>query len=254
MFDDWYFYLLVICVSFCMQFLFRLELGPFRMILNVLGFVGVLVHELSHYILCKVTGVKVEGLTIRYRSRISGKGNPHGFVTLEEHESSSFLQILLVAIAPLFIHTWLIMLCFELLHVPGFDDLVYIAIGLVVVSLFIGSAPSNPDLQHCGKAFGRSPAYSVYQLLLLGISIITVLCTFQIIALEFTMLPFEFLIYIIQYLLVALGYFFYKYFFRGINNFLHSKHHTNRVNLRLITRKRHRPIKPRKLGIKEPHW
>ncbi|TFG12298.1 MAG: hypothetical protein EU535_06375 [Promethearchaeota archaeon] len=251
MFDDLWWYLLVFAISFAMHFLFRLDLGPFLTILNVLGFVGVIVHEFSHYALCKLTGVKVKRVRVRYRSRISGRANPYGYVALKEHELMSFLQALVIGIAPLFIHTWLIMACFDLLHTPGFDDLVYIGIGLLIVSLFIGSAPSSADLRNCYKGFTRSPAYSFYQLLLLVFSAFTVFIIFTIIPLAF---PVEFFVYMMQYFFVAIGYFVYKYSFRGISNAYHDVHRSKSFHLSLLLRKRHRPIKPRKLGIEEPHW
>jgi len=251
MFDFLWWYLVVFAISFGMHFLFRLDLGPFLTILNVLGFVGVIIHELSHYTLCKLTGVKVQRVRAHYRSRITGMASPHGYVSLKEGEVMSFFQALVIGLAPLFIHAWLIIACFDLLHTPGFEDLVYVGIGLLIVSLFIGSAPSSADLRNCYKAFTRSPAYSLYQLLLLGLSILTLFIIFQVIPLS---LPSELLAHIVLYMLVAIGYFGFKYGFQGLNNAYHNVHGSGRFHLNLLLRRRHRPIKPRKVGIEEPHW
>jgi hypothetical protein len=251
MFEDWWIYILVFTVSFGMLFLFRMDLGPFNTILNILGFVGVAVHELSHYTLCVLLGVKVEWIYIRYRSRVTGHAAPHGAVKPEEYERQSFLQSLVVGIAPLFIHTWLIIACFDLIHISGFDDLVYVGIGFLIVSLFIGSAPSPADLRNAVRGFKRSPTYSLYQLALLGLSILTILIIFNMFAIS---IPIEFFQYIFQYILIAIGYFAYKYSLRGINNVYHNIHRSGRINLKLLIRKRHRPVKARKLGIEEPHW
>lgn len=251
MFDDLGFYALVFGVSFGMHFLHRLNLGPFHTILNILGFIGIIVHELSHYTLCKILGVKVEKVRIQYRNRTTGKANPHGSVSLEEYELQSFLQALIVGIAPLFIHSWLIMACLDMLYIPGFTDLVYISIGFLIASLFIGSAPSSADLRNCYKGFTRSPSYSLYQLFLMGFSILTTYILLRMFHLRF---PYEFFTFISQYAIIALFYFIYKYSFRGISNLIHKPRNFNRVNLRLLTRKRHTPIKPRKFGIEEPHW
>lgn len=251
MFDDLWFYALVFGVSIGVHFLYRLNLGPFRTILNILGFIGVIVHELSHYALCKILGVKVANIRIQYRNRITGNANPHGTVSLEESELLSFLQALIVGIAPLFIHSWLIMMCLDLLYIPSFDDLIYIGIVFLIISLFIGSAPSSADLRNCYKGFVRSPSYSLYQLFLLGFSILTTFITLRIIHIR---LPLEFLIYISQYTIIAGCYFVYKYSFRGVSHLIHKPRNFNRVNLRILTRKRHIPIKPRKFGLEEPHW
>jgi hypothetical protein len=251
MFNDLWFYALVFGVSFTIHFLNRLNLGPFRTILNILGFIGVIIHELSHYALCKILGVKVERVRIQYRNRTTGNANPHGSVALEEYELQSFLQALIVGIAPLFLHSWLIMICLDLLYIPTFNDLVYIGIIFLIVSLFIGSAPSSADLRNCYKGFTRSPSYSLYQLFLLAFSVLT---TFVLLRMIHLRLPFDFFTFVSQYVIVALFYFVYKYSFRGINNLIHKSYNNNRVNLRLLTRKRHAPIKPRKFGIEEPHW
>ncbi len=251
MFNDWYYYLMVFGISFIMHFVYRLNLGAFRVVLNILGFVGVLVHELSHYTLCKLLGVPVEHIRVRYRNRNTGLVAPHGSVRPKEYYRMSFLQALLAGISPLFISTWLIMACFDVFYISGLNEVVYLGVGFFIVSLFIGSAPSPADFRFCYYGFKRSPRYSLYQLILLTISIITIILV--IIGFKI-MLPIEFMQYMFQYFLVAIAYFLYKYSFRALSNVFQKLNHSKRFNLRLLTRKRHRAIKARKLGIEEPHW
>jgi hypothetical protein len=234
-----------------MHFVYRLNLGPFRLVLNILGFVGILVHELSHYTLCKLLGVPVEHIRVRYRNKNTGKVAPHGWVRPKEYYRISFLQAVLVAISPLFISTWLIMACFDIFYIKGLNEFVYVGIGFFIVSLFIGGAPSTADFRFCINGFRRSPSYSLYQLFILTISILTILLVS--IGLKIV-LPIEFIQYIFQYFLVGINYFLYKYTFQALNNMYHKLTNTKRFNLKLLTRKRHRPIKTPKVGIEEPHW
>ncbi len=251
MFNDWCYYLLVFGISTIMLFVYRLNLGPFLVVFNILGFVGIIVHELSHYTLCKLLGVPVEHIRVKYRSRITGVVAPHGRVRPKEYYRISFLQAFVVAVSPLFISTWLIIACFDVFNIYGLNELVYIGVGFLIVSLFIGSAPSHADFRFFYNAFKLSPIYSLYQLFLLAISILTIVLSIKGFKI---LLPIEFMQYIFQFFLVGIAYFLYKYSFRALNNLYRKLNHSKRLNLKLLTRKRHRPVKTHKLGIEEPHW
>ncbi|TFF90376.1 MAG: hypothetical protein EU548_03320 [Promethearchaeota archaeon] len=251
MFEDWWIYILVFGLSLGITYIYRLNLGPFRVLLNILGFLGVVVHELSHYALCKILGVPVNHIRIHYRDRRTGLVSPHGSVHPSEYHRMSFLQSLLVAIAPLFISTWLIMIFFELFYIPGLGDLIYIGIGFLIASLFIGCAPSTTDFRQIYRGFRRSPAYSAYQVTLIVLSSFTVILFLNVFKIS---LPIEFLDVITQYVLIGIVYFCFKYGFRSVNNIYRNAHHSTKFHLIKLTRKRHRPIKAHKLGIDEPHW
>lgn len=251
MFEDWLFYIMVFIISFAMMFIYRLHLGPFRLFLTILGFIGIIVHELSHYALCKLLGVPVERVFIQYRDKITGKVAPGGSVLPKEPERISFLQALIIGFAPLFISTWLILFCFDIFSINGLEIYFYFIAGFMIVSLIIGGAPSPADLRHCYYGFVRSPAYSLYQLLLIGISLLTVIFFINY---SWVRLPFEFMYYILQYLTLAGLYFAYKYLFRYVNQLIAKIRHSEGYKVKLLTRKRHRSINPQKVGIEEPHW
>jgi hypothetical protein len=251
MFEDWLFYIIVFLISFAMMFIYRFQLGPFRLFLNILGFIGVIVHEVSHYLLCKLLGVPVEYIHIHYRNKRTGRAAPGGSVLPKEPERISFLQALLIGFAPLFISTWLILLCFDIFSITGLEIYFYFIAGFMIVSLLIGGAPSPADMRHCYHGFVRSPAYSLYQLFLSGMSILTVVFLLNY---SWIPLPFEFMYYILQNLTITGLYFGYKYLFRYTNQLIAKFRHSDGYKVKLLTRKRHRPIKPHKLGIEEPHW
>lgn len=251
MFEDWLFYMMVFVVSFTMMFLYRLHLGPFRLFLTILGFIGIIVHELSHYVLCKFLGVPVEHIHIHYRDKITGMAAPGGSVQPKEPERITFLQALIIGFAPLFISTWLILFCFDIFSITGLDIYLYFIAGFMIISLLIGGAPSPADMRYCYYGFVRSPAYSLYQLLLIGISILIVIFFINY---SWVRLPFEFIYYILQYLTIAGLYFAFKYFFRYVNQLIAKIRHFEGYKVKLLTRKRHRPLNPQKIGIEEPHW
>jgi len=251
MFEDWLFYLLVFMISFGLMFIYRLQLGPFRLFLNILGFIGIIVHEVSHYTLCKFLGIPVEYIQIHYRNKRTGQVAPGGSVLPKEPERISFLQALITGFAPLFISTWLILLCFDIFSINGLEIYIYLIAGFTIISLLIGGAPSPADMRHCYHGFARSPAYSLYQIFLLGIAILTVYFIFNY---SWIHLPFEFMYYILHYLTIGGLYFTYKYAFRYANRLFMKIGHSNQYKVKFLTRKRHRPIKPHKLGIEEPHW
>ncbi|MFW9930232.1 MAG: hypothetical protein ACFFD1_12630, partial [Candidatus Thorarchaeota archaeon] len=224
---------------------------PFRLFLTILGFIGIIVHELSHYVLCKLLGVPVEQIHIQYRDKMTGKAAPRGSILPKEPERISFLQALIIGFAPLFISTWLILFCFDIFSIIGLDIYLYFIAGFMIVSLLIGGAPSPADMRYCYYGFVRSPAYSLYQVLLISISILTVIFFINY---SWVLLPFEFMYYILQYLTIAGLYFVYKYFFRFVNQFIAKNRHSEGYKDKLLTRKRHRPINPQKIGIEEPHW
>jgi hypothetical protein len=250
MFEDIWFYLLVFAISFSLMFIYRLKLGPFRVVLNVLGFIGIIVHELSHYLLCKLVGVPVKRIFVQYRNKRTGTVALAGAVVLKEPRRMSFLQALVTGFAPLFISSWLIMFCFDLLSNPFLEDYFYFFISFMIVSLMFGGAPSHADIRICYNSFKRSPVYSVYQIFLLFISIFTVVLYVNI---SVFVNSLEFLIYILQFISIGVIYFIYKYIFRYCNHLLRKLGFFKRFNAKLLTRKRHQPIKAHKIGIEETH-
>ncbi len=251
MFEDLCFYLLIFAISFLFHYLWRLNLGPFLVFLNILGFIGVLVHEISHYIFCVILGVPVERIRVYYRSRSTGIAAPNGYVKPKEPERVSFLQGFVVAIAPLLVSTWLFFLCLDIFAIEGFEPWIYLLAGLMSISLLIGSSPSGPDIGFCYKRLMESPTYSLYQIVILFISILTVVFLINYSWMTF---PFEFFHYIAQYITIGVLYFVYKYVFRGMYLLMKKAGKSSTINVNKITRKRHKPMKPHKLGIEEPHW
>ena len=90
----------------------------------------------------------------------------------KEYEKITFMQALMVGLAPLFISTWLLFWSLSILFTDKFEPIIRILAGLFCLSLLIGAAPSSEDFKHIPRAFKRDPLYSLYQILLVIVSIV----------------------------------------------------------------------------------
>lgn len=245
-------YGIILLSSLILRYIRRLRIGPFRVLLNILSFVGVIVHEASHFVLALLFGVKIKGIRVNYHDRWTGAVAPNGAVGLDKtNMDNSVLQMLMAAMAPLFVSTFLFMVCLDLIFTLDTNAGVNVVAGFCAISLLIGSKPSGADLQQIGKAFYRDVRYSLYQLTLVGIAILFV---WFVVDLSMVALPFEVLYYIVYFLLVIVLYFVLKGIGLGLRYlYLHIVGPV-KVSGRRMTRRRYKPINPKKLGIEEPHW
>lgn len=211
MLEELFLFLIILITSLVISsLLFKNEnrLGMFRPIVLRLAYVGVVIHELSHYIACLIVGIKPRHLKIKWRDEYFGKRFPHGSV--EPGKPTSFLQSFVTAFAPLFISTWLIMLTFYIFPNSDFNPIIRIIAGFFCISLFTGAAPSTTDFNYMLYAFRRDKAHSFYQIflvLLSGVILWTILLFTQII----------FFLDVFYYLAIAGIYLSLKFSFLGIH-------------------------------------
>lgn len=225
--------------------------GPISTIFHILAFIGVFVHELSHYVMCVMVGVKPKTFKVKYRSESTGTVAPHGSVNTPEFEKLSFMQSFMISIAPLLISTFLFLFCLDIIFILKTNIWVKLIAGFFAISLLIGSRPSSTDISRISRSYSFNPRYSIYQifLVLISMGIVLLFVDFSILS-----VPFEFLIYIIFLLSIIICYFILKYTFRlGYIFYSHSRRYPfSRSNWHL--RRRHRALKPSKIGIEEPQW
>jgi len=251
MFEDVVWFIVIFIISYIMwTFVLSRDLGPFSTVLKILGFVGVIVHEISHYLMCKLLNVPTESITVKYWNK--GRPSPSGRVMLKEAQRISFLQGSLIALAPLFISTWLIFWSLLIAFTPSIEPMFFILALAFLISLLIGAAPSFQDFKTIRYAFERDPTYSIYQICLV---LLSGLIVWGIIAYYQFIIPYSF----ISYILIGVGYFILKYSFIGIRTIIYKTqqkniHRTSELNFRNFTRKSVKPARAYKIRIEEAQW
>ena len=204
----------------CEKLLWR-DIGPFKYVVYCLAFVGVVIHEICHFIMSLLVGVQPRAISVKFKSETTDRVAPHGYVDVGE-KKKSFMQAFLIGFAPLFFSTWLFFLC---LYVIFFDpDLngsissdtvpfVVLGCGFLCVSLLIGLTPSRADLGVIGKAFNEDVGYSLYQIglvVLSGFLVWLYLISFEI----------ALVLDVVYYVLVFLFYYGLKYFILFVRKLL----------------------------------
>ena len=241
----------MVIVSLIIELIERQHWEPLSTFLHIIAFIGVFIHETSHYTMCLMVRVKPKGFMVKYRSEITRKVSPHGSVGIAEFEKISLMQAFMVAIAPLLISTFLFLLCLDILFIIKVGLMQTVITCVFAVSLLIGSRPSGPDIMRIFDAYELNPRYSLYQLGLVFSSITLVLA---IVDFSLFIVPFEFVIYIIFLIFVIVSYFMLKYTFQlGFNVYRHFRN-SPLSQKKVHLRRRHKPVKPNKLGIEEPQW
>jgi len=220
----------------------------------VLAFVGIFVHEIAHLVISNLFGVKTGKVRVKYFSDDRMRIAPHGSVSLPEFERNSFVQTLVISIAPLIVSTFLFMFCLDIVFNIKTEPWVDIIAMVFIVSLFIGSEPSGQDMRLIGLTFKRDPRYSMYQIFLMLVSGLYVSI---FVDLYFISLPFEVLYYIEYFIFVALLYFGLKFSFWAIGKCINAVgrkiNKTNTSNPKFLSRRR-RFKEFRKQKEKEAQW
>ncbi len=210
-------------------------LGPFYPIILRLFFIGVIVHELSHYIMNLAVGIKPRGINVKWRGG-RGERSPRGSVL---SKPCSFLQTFLIVFAPLYIGTWLIFLCLEVVFSSLFHPLIRIGFAFFGLSILFTANPSSPDFRNLPWAFKQDILHSLYQILLVALSVL-ILWGFLAISRFYFTLDFYY------YLAIAGNYFVLKYSVVGIQVFYqkirsHQFKKVGQLPYKRFIRKRYKP-------------
>jgi len=236
MFEEIPFVLGFLLVSLVLSLVFfGVEYKPLKIAVQVVAIVGVIVHEISHVIMCIVTNTKINSITLLKKVETDRPSNKiyGGQVNLQPDPRISFLQALVVGLAPLFVSFWIFFFLYRELSNPHTADLIAILYIFLMISLILGAAPSKGDLYQIASAFTYDIGYSFYQIFLLLISIITVwitVATMQILVIHES----------ITYIFILFGYIALKYLIKGLNRLI------NRI-FKKIDFSTYHPIKRRRV-------
>lgn len=244
----------MLLVSIAVQSWYRRTYTPgLKVFLHVVAFIGIFVHEASHYAFNVLFGVKTGKFRVKYRSEDKGRVAPHGSVALPEFERNSFLQTFAGSVAPLLVSTFLFLFCLDVIFNIPTEGWVDVVATVFCVSLFIGSEPSGQDMRLIGETYKADPSYSLYQIALV---IASGALVWFFVDLYYISLPFEVLYYVEYFLFVGLGYFVLKIvisiFLSIIGVSFKTLGKVKSPSARLLTRRRSfKMFSPRKLKEKE---
>lgn len=201
-------------IGYFLDLVYNQTRGRYRTAFNILAFIGVVIHEAAHIMLCFITGVPVKRIEVNYRDKATGRAFPHGAVKLKRKREISFIQSFLFGIAPLLVGVIIFFLLLDVACDLSVEPLYRIVAGITCFSILLGVRPSTTDLKLIIKDFQNNPSKSLFQIILLCLSFGLVWLIVDLFTLNF---PFEFLYYIfmgiifiaLKYLCVA-SYIIYK--------------------------------------------
>ncbi|MHA1726899.1 MAG: hypothetical protein ACTSXH_19010 [Promethearchaeota archaeon] len=132
-----------------------------RAFIYCMSFLGVSIHEFSHYIISLLVGVIPKNISIAY---------DHGYVSFKRDQRITFFQMFLISFAPLYITSYLIYLSLKILFSISLEPLMAFFLVYLIISLFIGAAPSGADIKNVFLTLGENGAYTLYQFFLVIVS------------------------------------------------------------------------------------
>jgi len=218
--------------------------NPLDKFIRVLAAFGIIIHELSHGLMCLLTNTRIKSMKLLVRSE---KGSRFGLryggrVELKDYVKLTFLQALLIGFAPVYISFWLFYFIWEQLKNPNLDVLVFYIYLFFMISLVLSAAPSFADLLAVFGALHFDWRYSLYQISLLLLSVGTVW-------LVITYYQIQVFHEIVTYVSIFAGYYGYKSGAKGLKAiYLHYQRRKGLFNSRKtktksLTRGRVSPIK-----------
>lgn len=236
------FALLSIALSYI---LLKFAPNPIDKFFRVVAVVGIVVHELSHALMCILTNTHIRRIKIMKRADPESKfGLKYGGrVDLKDYVKLTFLQALLIGLAPVYISFWLFFFLWEQVKNPNLDLVVFFIYLFVMISLVLSAAPSFADIFAIFGAFHFDWRYSLYQIGLLLLSVATVW-------LVITYYQIQVFHEIITYISIFVGYSGFKAGAMGLKSmylhFLRKKRgqfNSRKTKTKSLTRGRVSPIK-----------
>jgi len=215
---------------------------PYSEIIKGLAIVGIVIHEICHYFMCIITRSPIEKVTLvkKLDFKEEQRLGYYGEVRVQAHRMS-FLQAVLIGLAPLYLSFWLFFFLLEILLYSQVDVVVFFVCIFIMISISFSAAPSFADFLIIPKTFINNFNHSMYQVLLI---ILSFLLTFA------TLIIFNFQGFheLFVYLIVTGFYFGFKFGFRLTGNLLYKNRFTgktfsNRNKFKRYSRRRHNPEK-----------
>ncbi|TFF97005.1 MAG: hypothetical protein EU547_05565 [Promethearchaeota archaeon] len=204
MFEDLLLFIIVILGNLVVWFIIRqLHLkknSSSLILLKIISIIGILIHEVSHFLMCLFTGIKPTGFHLSYRKQ-------EGNIEISNAERITFLQGFLICCAPILIASYIAYLCVYVMFLTYFHIILKFICGIIFISILMHSRPSKQDILIFKRTFSEDPLYSIYQI---GILIISGIIIFLI------NFPLPYYLSFLHYFLIGLLYIVFKYGFLAI--------------------------------------
>jgi len=252
MFEEIVFMFLFTVLSIATSYiLLKFAPNPIDKFFQVVAVVGIVIHELSHALMCVLTNTHIRSIKLIQRADAESKfGLKYGGrVDIKDYVKLTFLQALLIGLAPLYISFWLFFFLWEQVQNPNLDLTVFFVYLFVMISLVLSAAPSFADVVAAFGAFYFDWRYSLYQIVLVLLSVGTVW-------LIITYYQIQVFHEIVTYISIFAGYYGLKSGAKGLKaiylHFLRRKgqFNTRRTKTKSLTRGRVTPVKTRE----EAQW
>lgn len=200
--------------------------GPFLKIVKALAVIGIVIHELSHLLMCVIMHAPIENVSLikKIESEKSEVVRYYGVVDVQKNRVS-FLQAFLISFAPLYLSFWLFFSLLNFLIYNQFSALIFFVCFFTMISLTLSAAPSFADLAIIPKAFQNDTNHSLCQILLIIFSVFTT----WLLLVAYNL---QFIHEIFIYLVIAGFYFTFKYGFKFTRNILHYFYQNSIENYR----------------------
>ncbi|MHA1191003.1 MAG: hypothetical protein ACTSP9_01750 [Promethearchaeota archaeon] len=239
----WYWFFGIWVVSQVTFLTVRRSTGIIRFIVNILFFFGVFVHEFSHLMFCFIFRVPTNGMKIYFMDRERGVVSPNGAVSVSEFPRMSMMQAFMVGIAPLFVSTFLFMICLDIIFTFETSLEIQVIILILAISIILTAAPSRPDVSHIFTAAAGEPIQSLLQFLCV---IASLLISVSIVDLSGIIFQLEVFYYMSYFIVTILIYFIFVLSLRMIRAIFRHVLPADNFSSKQTQRKRHKPKKPPK--------
>lgn len=212
-------------------------------LLKIVSFIGIVIHEIAHFLMCMLTGIQPKGIRASYREQ-------EGKVLIHNLDHLSFLQAFLICFAPLLVSSYIAYLCIHVMFLTNIVFVLKIICAVVFISILLHARPSRPDLRLFKNSFSRDPLYSMYQI---GLVIISGLIVF------FLRLSLPYYLTFIDYILIGIFYTMFKYSLLGLRRgyeYLVGKYSDSSINKSTSNpyRMRHKPKIPKREQVPRRQW
>ncbi|MBN1214293.1 MAG: hypothetical protein JXA99_02510 [Candidatus Lokiarchaeota archaeon] len=193
-------FLIILISGFFLSILISfIESKTLGTIFDIISFIGIILHELSHYTMCLLMGIVPSEIHMSYK-------NMSGYVLSKK---GTFMQGFLISLAPLFIGSYIAWFCLDFILSSLVIWYYRLLAFIVVISILIAAGPSYADIKCLGRSFNDDIKKSLGQIAIVVISSVCVWFITKDIAIPE---KFSFLYFIY----ITIGYFLIKYLILGI--------------------------------------